>query len=101
MFNILERRFNIFDFRFKDIYLFVLFMIVEWCLLSCLRLFLEEYFVDGFAQTIFLEMVFRRIEFWIEGDRGAQIRLSRNGMQRKSERRVLNGLFFINIFWYC
>jgi hypothetical protein len=52
-------------------------------------------------QTIFLEMVFRRIEFWIEGDRGAQIRLSRNGMQRKSERRVLNGLFFINIFWYC
>jgi cytochrome c oxidase accessory protein FixG len=28
-------------------------------------------------QTIFLEMVFRRIEYWIEGDRGAQIRLSK------------------------
>jgi hypothetical protein len=50
MFNILERRFNIFGFSLpQDIYLFVLFMIVEWCLLSCLRLFLEEYFVDGFA----------------------------------------------------
>ena len=28
-------------------------------------------------QTIFLEMVFRRIEYWIEGDRGAQIRLAK------------------------
>jgi hypothetical protein len=58
----------------------------EWCLLSCLRLFLEEYFVDGFAPNHILRNGFRRIEFWIEG--GAQIRLSsRNGMQRKSERR--------------
>jgi polyferredoxin len=28
-------------------------------------------------QTIFFEMVFRRIEYWIEGDRGAQIRLEK------------------------
>jgi hypothetical protein len=47
---------------------------------------LEEYFVDGFAPNHILRNGFRRIEFWIEG--GAQIRLSsRNGMQRKSERR--------------
>jgi hypothetical protein len=53
-------------------------------------------------QTIFLEMVFRKIEFWIEGDRGAQIRLSKQEWNaEKSERRVLNGLSFINIFWYC
>jgi polyferredoxin len=25
-------------------------------------------------QTIFMEMVFRRIEYWIDGDRGAQMR---------------------------
>src|SRR5690606_38704662 len=28
-------------------------------------------------QTIFMEMVFRRIEYWIEGDRGSQIRLDK------------------------
>src|SRR5690625_5918994 len=28
-------------------------------------------------QTIFMEMVFRRIEYWIEGDRGKQIRLDK------------------------
>jgi polyferredoxin len=40
-------------------------------------------------QTIFLEMVFRRIEFWIEGDRGAQIQLSKQEWNaEKSERRV-------------
>jgi hypothetical protein len=37
------------------------------------------------SQTIFLEMVFVEIEFWIEGDRGAQIRLSRNGMQKNQK----------------
>ena len=35
-------------------------------------------------QTIFMEMVFRRIEYWIDGDRGAQMRLESNhGMQKK------------------
>jgi polyferredoxin len=38
---------------------------------------LEEYFVDGFAPNHILRNGFRRIEFWIEGDRGAQIRLSK------------------------
>jgi len=28
-------------------------------------------------QTIFMEMVFRRIEYWIEGDRGKQIKLNK------------------------
>jgi hypothetical protein len=32
------------------------------------------------SQTIFLEMVFRRIEYWIEGDRGAQILVVKTGM---------------------
>jgi hypothetical protein len=39
---------------------------------------LDGYFADGFVhRPSFLEMVFRRIEYWIEGDRGAQIRLKK------------------------
>jgi hypothetical protein len=49
---------------------------------------LEEYFVDGFAPNHILRNGFRRIEFWIEGDEELKLDfLSRNGMQRKSERR--------------
>ena len=38
-------------------------------------------------QTIFLEMVFRRIEYWIEGDRGAQIRLSKQDWNAEKIRK--------------
>jgi cytochrome c oxidase accessory protein FixG len=51
-------------------------------------------------QTIFMEMVFRRIEYWIEGDRGKQIRLKKqewNG--EKIRKRVTKWvLFFIVSF---
>jgi hypothetical protein len=50
-------------------------------------------------QTIFLEMVFRRIEFWIEGDRGAQIRLSKQEWNaEKIRKKVLNGLSLLISF---
>ena len=80
MFNVLERRFNIFGFPFwpQDFYLFVLFMIVAVVFVIFFTVIFGRIFCGWICpQTIFLEMVFRRIEYWIEGDRGAQIRLSK------------------------
>ena len=80
MFNVLERRFNIFGFPFwpQDFYLFVLFMIVGVVFVILFTVIFGRIFCGWICpQTIFLEMVFRRIEYWIEGDRGAQIRLEK------------------------
>ncbi|WP_413997740.1 cytochrome c oxidase accessory protein CcoG [Flavobacterium sp. W1B] len=80
MFNILERRFNIFGFPFwpQDFYIFVLFMIVGVVFVILFTVIFGRIFCGWICpQTIFLEMVFRRIEYWIEGDRGAQMRLSK------------------------
>jgi cytochrome c oxidase accessory protein FixG len=80
MFNVLERRFNIFSFPFwpQDFYLFVLFMIIGVVFVILFTVIFGRIFCGWICpQTIFLEMVFRRIEYWIEGDRGAQIRLEK------------------------
>ncbi len=79
MINILERQFVIFGVAFwpQDLHLLVFGMlafIVGVVLFTTIfgRLFC------GWAcpQTIFMEMVFRRIEYWIEGDSSSQIRLN-------------------------
>ena len=103
MFNVLERRFNIFSFPFwpQDFHLFVISMIIG---VIFIALFTVAYgrIVCGWMcpQTIFMEMVFRRIEFWIDGDRGAQMRLARmpwNGV--KIRKRVLKwSVFFLISF---
>jgi cytochrome c oxidase accessory protein FixG len=80
MFNVLERRFNIFGFPFwpQDFYLFVISMIVGVVFVILFTVIFGRIFCGWICpQTIFLEMVFRRIEYWIEGDRGAQIRLEK------------------------
>ena len=78
MFNILERRFSIFGFVFwpHDFHLFVISMIVGVVGLTLFTVAFGRIFCGWFCpQTIFMEMVFRRIEYWIDGVRGAQIRL--------------------------
>src|SRR5690606_19754831 len=47
-------------------------------------------------QTIFMEMVFRKIEYWIEGDRGAQIRLEKQEWNREkiTKKALKHGVFF-------
>jgi cytochrome c oxidase accessory protein FixG len=79
LFDILERKFVIFGILFmpQDFYLFVLAMLTfmvfivlftgifgrVWCGWAC-------------PQTIFMEMVFRKIEYWIEGDAKQQRELN-------------------------
>ncbi len=104
MFNVLERRFNIFGFPFwpQDFYLFVLFMIVGVVFVILFTVIFGRIFCGWICpQTIFLEMVFRRIEYWIEGDRGAQIRLSKQEWNsEKIGKKILKWSIFLIISFF-
>jgi cytochrome c oxidase accessory protein FixG len=101
MFNVLERRFNIFGFPFwpQDFYLFVISMIIGLVALALFTVAFGRIFCGWICpQTIFMEMVFRRIEYWIEGDRGAQIRLQKqNWDAEKIRKKGLKLLIFLII----
>ncbi|SKB62394.1 cytochrome c oxidase accessory protein CcoG [Maribacter arcticus] len=101
MFNILERRFNIFGFPFypQDFHLFVISMIIGVVFIALFTVAFGRIFCGWMCpQTIFLEMVFRRIEYWIDGDRGAQIRLDRQEWDaEKIRKRVLKWVVFFII----
>ncbi len=103
MFNVLERRFNIFGFPFwpQDFHLFVISMIIGVIFIALFTVAFGRIFCGWMCpQTIFLEMVFRRIEYWIDGDRGAQLRLDRQAWNgEKIRKRSLKwSLFFIISF---
>lgn len=101
MFNVLERRFNIFSFPFwpQDFYLFVISMIIGVVFITLFTVSFGRIFCGWICpQTIFLEMVFRRIEYWIDGDRNKQIRLAKQPWNAdKIKKRVLKGLIFLVI----
>lgn len=101
MFNILERRFNIFGFPFwpQDFYLFVISMLVGVVFVILFTVIFGRLFCGWICpQTIFLEMVFRRIEYWIDGDRGAQLRLSKQEWNsEKIRKRILKWFVFFLI----
>ncbi len=103
MFNVLERRFNIFGFPFwpQDFYLFVISMLVGVVFVILFTVVFGRIFCGWICpQTIFLEMVFRRIEYWIDGDRGAQSRLARQEWNaEKIRKRIIKWtIFFIISF---
>lgn len=101
MFNILERRFNIFGFPFwpQDFYLFVLAMLIGVAFLLLFTVVFGRIFCGWICpQTIFLELVFRRIEYWIDGDRGSQIRLNKQKWDgEKIRKRVTKWFIFFVI----
>ena len=104
MFNVLERRFNIFGFPFwpQDFYLFVISMIVGVVFVILFTVIFGRIFCGWICpQTIFLEMVFRRIEYWIEGDRGAQIRLEKQEWNaEKIRKKALKWAVFLIISFF-
>ncbi|MGB5553838.1 MAG: cytochrome c oxidase accessory protein CcoG [Flavobacteriaceae bacterium] len=101
MFNVLERRFNIFGFPFwpQDFHLFVISMIIGVVFIALFTVAFGRIFCGWMCpQTIFLEMVFRRIEYWIDGDRGAQIKLDRQEWNaEKIRKRVTKWIIFFII----
>ncbi|MBB3124819.1 cytochrome c oxidase accessory protein FixG [Mesoflavibacter sabulilitoris] len=101
MFNVLERRFNIFGFPFwpQDFHLFVISMIIGVIFITLFTVAFGRIFCGWICpQTIFMEMVFRRIEYWIDGDRGKQLRLKKSGWtSEKIRKRVLKHTVFVII----
>ena len=101
MFNVLERRFNIFGFPFwpQDFHLFVISMIIGVIFIAFFTVAFGRIFCGWMCpQTIFMEMVFRRIEYWIDGDRGAQMRLAKQSWNAdKIRKRLLKWFVFFLI----
>ena len=101
MFNVLERRFNIFSFPFwpQDFHLFVLSMLIGVIFIALFTVAFGRIFCGWICpQTIFLEMVFRRIEYWIEGDRNKQRKLDRQKWNAdKIKKRLLKWVIFLVI----
>lgn len=101
MFNILERRFNIFGFPFwpQDFYLFVISMLIGVIFIALFTVGFGRIFCGWICpQTIFLEMVFRRIEYWIDGDRNKQRKLDKQAWDaEKIRKRLLKWFIFLII----
>ena len=80
LFNILERNFIIFGVHFspQDFHLFVFAMLTFIVFIILFTVIYGRLFCGWVCpQTIFMEMVFRKIEYWIEGDANAQRRLDK------------------------
>jgi cytochrome c oxidase accessory protein FixG len=84
--NIMERKFVIFGQIFwpQDFYLFVFGTLVLVVFIILFTVVYGRIFCGWVCpQTIFMEMVFRRIEYWIEGDYTAQRKLDKQPWNRK------------------
>lgn len=103
LFNVLERRFVIFGVQFwpQDLNLFFIAMIA---LIVFIILFTATYgrLWCGWAcpQTVFMEIVFRRIEYWIDGDASAQRTLDKAPWNAVKifKRALKHGIFYLIAF---
>ncbi|REE24875.1 cytochrome c oxidase accessory protein FixG [Winogradskyella pacifica] len=90
LFNILERRFNVFGLPFwpQDFYLVVISMLIGIVFIALFTVSFGRVFCGWICpQTIFMEMVFRRIEYWIEGDRNKQRKLDKQDWNAEKIRK--------------
>lgn len=104
MFNIVERKFSIFGTLFypQDLHIFVFGMLIilvgivlftaifgrVWCGWTC-------------PQTIFMELVFRRIEYWIEGDWTQQKKLNSGpNTDSRAFKKLLKHSIFLAISFF-
>jgi len=101
LFNVLERKFNIFSFPFwpQDFHLLVISMITGVVFVILFTVVFGRIFCGWICpQTIFMEMVFRKVEYWIDGDRGKQIRLDKQPWNaEKIKKRLLKWFVFFVI----
>lgn len=100
LFNVLERRFILFGLLFSphDFPLFLLAMLTFIVFIILFTVVFGRLFCGWVCpQTVFMEMIFRRIEYWIEGDGNAQRRLDAAPMSPdKLKKRVLkHSIFFV------
>lgn len=103
LFNVLERKFILFGNIFwpEDFYLAVMAMIIGVLFIAVFTVAYGRLFCGWVCpQTIFMEHVFRRIEYWIDGDRNQQLRLKRMSWNaEKIRKRILkNSIFYVLSF---
>lgn len=99
--GVLDRKFVIFGQVFSqyDFYLFVIMMIVGIVFITLFTVVYGRLFCGWVCpQTIFMENVFRKIEYWIEGDYKHQQKLNRQGWDaEKTRKRLLKHAIFFFI----
>lgn len=103
LFNVIERKFVLFGQVFwpQDFYIFAIALVVMVLFVVLFTVIYGRLFCGWVCpQTIFMEMLFRRIEYWIEGDWTHQKKLDKmpwNG--EKIRKRILkHGIFWIISF---
>ncbi len=103
LFNVLERKFNIFGFPFwlQDFHLLVISILVSIVFIILFTVIFGRIFCGWLCpQTIFMEMVFRKIEYFIEGDRPQQIKLEKQAwnLEKISKKAFKWSVFFVISF---
>jgi len=99
LFNVLDRKFVILGKVFwpQDFYLFAIAMIIGVVFIILFTIIFGRIFCGWICpQTIFMEMVFRRIEYWIEGDWTHQKKLNEGPWNGEKIRKKIVKHFF---FW--
>ena len=101
MFNIIERKFIIFGKIFwpQDFFIFAVAMITGVIFITLFTIIYGRLFCGWVCpQTIFMEMVFRRIEYFIEGDYKQQQKLNRDSWSAsKLFKKSLKHMIFFGI----
>jgi len=103
LFNIMEGKYNIFGQPFwpQDFHLLVLSLLVGVVFIILFTVIFGRIFCGWMCpQTIFMEMVFRKVEYWIEGDRRKQIKLNKQPWNAEKIRKKLIkwAIFFLISF---
>lgn len=101
LFDVLERQFIIFGQIFwpQDFFLFVIGMMTALVFIILFTVVFGRIFCGWICpQTIFMEGVFRKIEYWIEGDYMAQKRLDKlSWNQEKITKKTIKHVLFIGV----
>jgi len=101
MFNVLERKFVIFGLIFtaQDFYIFGLIMLTFLVFIILFTVVYGRLFCGWVCpQTVFMEMIFRRIEYWIEGNSNEQRKLDQGPWTKeKVRKKILKHVIFFAI----
>ncbi|WP_345767621.1 MULTISPECIES: cytochrome c oxidase accessory protein CcoG [Chryseobacterium] len=92
LFNVIDRKFFIFGqpFYLQDFFILALGAVTSVIFVMLFTVVFGRIFCGWLCpQTIFMEGVFRKIEYWIEGDRNKQMKLDRQEWDREKIRKRL------------
>jgi cytochrome c oxidase accessory protein FixG len=97
--NVIDRKFFIFGLPFylQDFFILALGAVTSVIFVMLFTVVFGRIFCGWLCpQTLFMEMVFRKIEYWIEGDRNKQMKLDRQEWDaEKIRKRVMKWSVFV------